>query len=1337
MASSSGDRAREESIEKIEIDVLGYLNLSEGADDPHFARQIDRLFRFVVEETPEQDIPHRWEFLRDRLFRRLQNLSSSHEPFRDAGQAWEALRLTFDHVLPGYTRFHEDLLHHQSPELLWNTFFIAGVFNMVLRQRAEQDDEDRKIAAILEELNDFVGYRPVAVLESDQKMQPYPHERVGLIPLYKQGAGTAHGPYEPLIRCALEILENCPEDIAHAAQFEFPRLGMLGCDPRAYDFSHPVHRRPNHLFGEWDPHHLNEEGYYDRFVVRQIVLAALMDRVAQRPTGRQRPFLYEAGVALAGIVLMASGTSGRGPGTHDSSMNLAVLVRKIAAYRDEFYDRLLETISGNHGTRLKKEAEQLHQSFGGVRQHLNLYLAARRANQQQHAELAPLFSKLDCPDQAMEHARAVDVPAVRMQCIIRGELQQAISQIESEELTAAAARIEEAVTVMQRGIQCGALADPWSILGFQGNFSLFPAVENSVRDHRVDELVDLVNDILTVQGQLWSAASAQGTEEVAKQCERKMRELAVWWDQFGSMAVAGIGGFSGRDLWESYQTVSRALHAWHQDGAAAGQIAFWQPYAEAFETPRAFGTTISELLRSEDYQAAMALCMNWIGQADAIPLEDGYQSLHDLIDRWLTLVLGSRHGSPLLPGLENPESRWELLRKFFDYLEANAEEWWQVPRLEIVDQEIQDDEEWDIEEEPDEEDEEDGLFGAAYENVIYRDTTENGFEGSLMDHDALSSQMDLDDEVERLVERLDFIRTMHRSWVRVLMNTMPGGGHPHPLPANAEVLDSWRQHVARQHRDLLDLLKQVDRLSVAEPEMGTESRLEFEQLRILQDSLLDKIGQAASDAEETVFLLTLHASEASLAESLPDYHFPVIAACRAIWEDVSADKWQEIWNNVLEDLRKFPLLYAPLATGGDPSKAMRVRGLQRLLRLLLESLPRVGKLVETCQLLDAILQMESRHTAGPGGISEFDRLFEAACRSLLEAITSSSLSEDAAPVERGPAETTGDLLQVIERLNQTLLQRWLTHSRTLRISSLERVVQPDPWDRLVEFIRKFGADLFTQSFLGFRNLRSIRLQGIDDWLDELERQDDPGEGESLAAGLRQGYPRGQAVTCLEIILDAVLENYGYYRDYNSTTSQSDHGDQFDTLLDFLRLVNYYNRVAWNLRPLVMAHDELLRAGQMDAAAEWRKAFETRTEEVARDLLKKYELLAKKYGMRIPSIHDRLNERFVHPLKIDRLRSMLVNLQRTTSDESRDALLENFQEEIEAQLNSTCGSVSEGIPWIMTLSDEADQDAERVEQLAALSWSLGLPRKRLSLEEIHDQLQQADQLLDDSSTGDGD
>ena len=65
---------------------------------------------------------------------------------------------------------------------------------------------------------------------------------------------------------------------------------------------------------------------------------------------------------------------------------------------------------------------------------------------------------------------------------------------------------------------------------------------------------------------------------------------------------------------------------------------------------------------------------------------------------------------------------------------------------------------------------------------------------------------------------------------------------------------------------------------------------------------------------------------------------------------------------------------------------------------------------------------------------------------------------------------------------------------------------------------------------------------------------------------------------MEVILESVIENYGEYMDYNSITTQSDRGDMLYTLLDFLRLRVAYDRVAWNLQPVVLAHEVLVSCG---------------------------------------------------------------------------------------------------------------------------------------------------------------
>src|SRR5689334_11395685 len=69
-------------------------------------------------------------------------------------------------------------------------------------------------------------------------------------------------------------------------------------------------------------------------------------------------------------------------------------------------------------------------------------------------------------------------------------------------------------------------------------------------------------------------------------------------------------------------------------------------------------------------------------------------------------------------------------------------------------------------------------------------------------------------------------------------------------------------------------------------------------------------------------------------------------------------------------------------------------------------------------------------------------------------------------------------------------------------------------------------------------------------------------------------------------------------------TQSDRGELLYTLLDFLRLRTKYDRVCWNLKPVVLAHEILVRRGREAAARVWRKALSERIHDEADQYLAK-------------------------------------------------------------------------------------------------------------------------------------
>ena len=138
----------------------------------------------------------------------LPGISDTSEAFRSAEQAEAVVGLVFFHALPGYRLHHRDLLFHQKDEQLFLPFFIGRMCEAVLQQGPPWSEIDRIARGAVARLNDYIGYRPVAVLQSAQKIQPYAQEWVRPVPLYIRGAGVSAGPYRELVETALKILEK-------------------------------------------------------------------------------------------------------------------------------------------------------------------------------------------------------------------------------------------------------------------------------------------------------------------------------------------------------------------------------------------------------------------------------------------------------------------------------------------------------------------------------------------------------------------------------------------------------------------------------------------------------------------------------------------------------------------------------------------------------------------------------------------------------------------------------------------------------------------------------------------------------------------------------------------------------------------------------------------------------------------------------------------------------------------------------------------------------------------------------------------------------------------------
>src|SRR5205807_3141409 len=128
----------------------------------------------------------------------------------------------------------------------------------------------------------------------------------------------------------------------------------------------------------------------------------------------------------------------------------------------------------------------------------------------------------------------------------------------------------------------------------------------------------------------------------------------------------------------------------------------------------------------EDYKASMGLLMTWLSQSASVPLMDREHSFHQLALRWLLDVCSVFSSDT--PDDVSRGAALELVVRFFDALEANAEDHWQVPRLDVLGIG-----ESAAKSPAADEDDQDSTFQAAYEGMTYKDTTDDDVDAEVLD----------------------------------------------------------------------------------------------------------------------------------------------------------------------------------------------------------------------------------------------------------------------------------------------------------------------------------------------------------------------------------------------------------------------------------------------------------------------------------------------------------------------------------------------------------------------------------------------------------------------------
>ena len=547
------------------------------------------------------------------------------------------------------------------------------------------------------------------------------------------------------------------------------------------------------------------------------------------------------------------------------------------------------------------------------------------------------------------------------------------------------------------------------------------------------------------------------------------------------------------------------------------------------------------------------------------------------------------------------------------------------------------------------------------------------------------------------------------------------------------MIDEWSNTARRNAGELFELCVKLSGVAIPDPISGVESVMEFDRRRSIKTQLLELIIQTGCEtvvaARGLQALLRQRVPIATEKTAQPRNETRVESLLNIPWEPLAGQLEQAViardpaqararLRPFLQAFQHEPLLIRPLSDGGDPIRVARTQLALQLLSSLLERLPKLGLIRETFQLIRLARKMERNNPPEVRRVSSFDRLFQTAVEESVAAVLASSSEWNEAAAEDGP------LAKGLQELAEAYQTVWIDHSNGLRLSALEAVLEERDWQPIREFIEEYGADLFTVQFLTLANLRGILGQGVAAWLDREAQQSDDDRPLLIDEWANDQLNKSNIVACLEIVLQALVDHYDEYRDYNTTTTQSDYGENIYILLDMLRLKVAYDRYAWRLKPMILTHERLCRHGFDRLAAKWYEFLEQRTRSLAGELLTKLEQSERDHAVRLQTIRDRLEERFVQSLRVDQAVGRVEranNAARDGQDEDNPALT-SLLRAIQPLAARPTGVGLDVPDWLERLEDELQTLLENeAEPYLDRTANDGFGTIALSLEEFQNQL----------------
>jgi hypothetical protein len=154
----------------------------------------------------------------------------------------------------------------------------------------------------------------------------------------------------------------------------------------------------------------------------------------------------------------------------------------------------------------------------------------------------------------------------------------------------------------------------------------------------------------------------------------------------------------------------------------------------------------------------------------------------------------------------------------------------------------------------------------------------------------------------------------------------------------------------------------------------------------------------------------------------------------------------------------------------------------------------------------------------------------------------------------------------------------------------------------------------------------------------------------------------------------------------------------------------------------MAHEVLARRGRAKAAVLWEQSLTGLTREMARQHLEQLARLERTHGVRLSTVSDRLHERFVKPLALDRLCALIEPAMAEARRPGERPSFARLQQELHAYTATPTG-VGLDVPyWLRRLEMEVHRVQAAHTTIAVLAENFfRVPRRPLSYDELQGEL----------------